>query len=62
MANVNAELDVTTTHIEKIMLTLNPAISETERRQYLAGYIDCLGDQNQISPETRNELYGLYCF
>lgn len=48
------------THIEKVMLQLDPNATEEEHKMYLAGYVDALNDTGQISDEEHDILYAEY--
>lgn len=56
------ELEAGRSEIEKIMLGLPPSRTDTERRMYLAGFIDCLHSRGDLSPDVRDTLYAEYCF
>lgn len=60
MSEKNGILEQERTHLEKLMVQLPSTLTETERRTYLAGYVDCLGDNNHVSEEERQILYGEY--
>lgn len=62
MIPTNSELAESKTHIEKVMMDLDPQKSMEEHRKYLAGYIDAMADLNEISEETREILYVEYAF
>lgn len=55
-------LNQTITHLEKIMLTLDPKAGIENHKYYLAGVIDCLYDNDKISNEIREILYQNFCF
>lgn len=46
--------------LEKLMMTLPLEATEKERRMYLAGWIDCLADQEIIDDEVREDVYNQY--
>lgn len=57
-----AELEAGRSEIEKIMLGLPDSRTDTERRMYLAGYIECLHLKGGLTETARDTLYAEYCF
>jgi hypothetical protein len=51
------EIELWRGKIEAIMLQLDPKQTPQQHKIYLAGYVDCLKDTNQISEEQREILY-----
>jgi hypothetical protein len=50
------------THIEKLMLEVDPNASEENHQHYFAGVIDTLADLGEINDDQREILYTQYCF
>lgn len=56
MGTINTEIGGV---LERIMMHL-PADNLAAHSEYLAGYIDCLFDTQQISADVRDSLYATY--
>ncbi len=56
------QLETARTHIEKLMMEVDPKDSDENHRHYFAGVIDTLADLEEISERTREILYAQYCF
>lgn len=60
--NMPLELEVEAVRdtIEKVMLQLPSEQNQDDHRKYLAGYIDCLHDNGQISDDAHEIVYAEY--
>lgn len=54
-----AAVEAARAEIEKVMMEL-PLCGVELHQQYLAGYIDCMGEKGHINEQTREILYAEY--
>jgi hypothetical protein len=54
------QTEIRRTNIEKLMMGLNSSLSESHRKQYLAGHIDTLESVGEIDDEIHEVLYTEY--
>jgi len=58
----NEAIEMTRTHLEKIMMLLPKSLTRKERKCYLAGVIDTLADTKVLEESQRAILYAEYGF
>lgn len=62
MIPLESEVEYIRSLIEKVMMSLPAEQTPEQHRLYLAGYIDCLQETNQITEKAREIIYAEYCW
>lgn len=61
MMPLESEVECLRSKVEKVMMSLPAEQTPEQHRLYLAGYVDCLQETNQITEEAREIIYAEYC-